>query len=246
VALAACALGATAHAQADAEYLPPLLCDALARQDASPEQLLPHLQRCQRSSTYLAHLGHQLNRQQRYLEAAEHPSAPSCSTPTPPPPRWTTPSPWPVGTPLGPAAHCRPAGAHRPAARQRSALQATRAHWAQAADTRLQQTRLQAYLRWGWDNNLLGAPNLSSLTLTFPTEAIQLLLDESNRPRPGSYQRADLRLDHTLVQSGGTRWDIGLALLQRHSAAVPEASRQLEAQLERSQGAHYPPPAAPG
>jgi hypothetical protein len=97
-----------------------------------------------------------------------------------------------------------------------------------------------------WDNNLLGAPNLSSLTLTFPTEAIQLLLDESNRPCPGSYQRADLRLDHTLVQSGGTRWDIGLALLQRHSAAVPEVYPPTGGPVERSQGAHYPPPAAPG
>lgn len=242
MALAACALGATAHAQADAEYLPQLPCDALARQDASPEQLLPHLQRCQRSSTYLAHLGHQLNRQQRYPEAAEHLERAILFDPD------ATAAQMDYAIALAGSGDTLSALQLIAAllARtdlppgQRSALQATRAHWAQAADTRLQQTRLQVGLRWGWDNNLLGAPNLSSLTLTFPTEAIQLPLDESNRPRPGSYQRADLRLDHTLVQSGGTRWDIGLALLQRHSAAVPEAgSRQLEAQLERSQGAHY-------
>ncbi len=237
VALAACALGATAHAQADAEYLPQLPCDALAQQDASPEQLLPHLQRCQRSSTYLAHLGHQLNRQQRYPEAAEHLERAILFDPD------ATAAQMDYAIALAgsgdtlSALQLMAALLQRPGLppEQRAALMAARARWAQAAHTPLRQTRLQAGLRWGWDNNLLGAPNLSSLTLTFPSEVIQLPLDESNRPRPGTYLRTDARLDHTHLQPSGTRWDLGLALLHRRSPAVPEAgSHQAEAVLERS------------
>lgn len=217
-------------------------CEALALQDATPDQLLPHLQRCQRSSAYLARLGHQLNRLQRYPEAVEHLERAILFDPD----ATTTQMDYAIalagsGDTLSALQLIAALLARNDLpADQRVALQATRAHWAQALHTHVQHTRLQAGLRWGWDNNLLGAPNLTSLTLTFPSEAIQLPLDESNRPRPGGYQRADLRLDHTVVQPSGTRWDMGVALLQRHSAAVPESgSRQAEFVVERSQASHY-------
>lgn len=230
--LAACLLAAPASAQT------PPLCDTLAQQtQTTPEQLLPHLPTCQRHPGYLARLGRLLNALQRYPEAAEHLERAILFDPDATAPQMDYAIALAGSGDTLSALQLMAALLQRPGLppEQRAALMAARARWAQAAHTPLRQTRLQAGLRWGWDNNLLGAPNLSSLTLTFPSEVIQLPLDESNRPRPGTYLRTDARLDHTHLQPSGTRWDLGLALLHRRSPAVPEAgSHQAEAVLERS------------
>lgn len=215
----------------------PAPCDSPALQAANADELLTHLQRCQNNAAFLARLGQLFNAEQRYPEAAEHLERAILFNPDDAAPQMgyaialagsgdTLSALQLIGVLLARTDLPEP---------QRASLMAARARWAQAATASLQQTRLYAGLRMGYDNNLMGAPNLTSLTLTFPGEVISLPLDGSNRPQPGAYLRADARLDHTRIQPDGTRWDINLGLLQRHSRSVPEAgSSQAEALVERS------------
>ena len=228
---------ATALASALALAQGPAPCDSPALQAASADELLTHLQRCQNNAAYLARLGALFNAEQRYPEAAEHLERAILFNPDD------------VAPQMGYAIALAGSGDTLSALQlmggllaradlpepQRASLMAARARWAQAATASLQQTRLHAGLRMGYDNNLLGAPNLTSLTLTFPGEVVNLPLDGSNLPQPGAYLRADARLDHTRILPDGTRWDVNLGLLQRHSRSVPEAgSSQAEALVERS------------
>lgn len=238
---AASLLAAAALAQpaAAAVALEPPTCDSLARQGASTEELLKHLQRCQTSAPFLAHLGRQFNAQQRYLEAAEHLERAILFDPDDSVHQMDYAIALAGSGDTLSALQLMGALLARPdlPEPQRASLLAARARWAQAATASLRQTRLHAGLRMGYDNNLLGAPNLTSLTLTFPGETISLPLDGSNLPKPGTYLRADARLDHTRVNPGGSRWDISVGLLQRRSHSVPEAgSQQAEAVAEYSQG----------
>lgn len=228
---------ATALASALALAQGPAPCDSPALRAASADELLTHLQRCQNNAAYLARLGALFNAEQRYPEAAEHLERAILFNPDD------------VAPQMGYAIALAGSGDTLSALQlmggllartdlaepQRASLMAARARWAQAATASLQQTRLHAGLRMGYDNNLLGAPNLTSLTLTFPGEVVNLPLDGSNLPQPGAYLRADARLDHTRILPDGTRWDVNLGLLQRHSRSVPEAgSSQAEALVERS------------
>lgn len=244
-----CRLGAgaaTALASALALAQGPAPCDSPALQAANADELLAHLPRCQNNAAYLARLGQLFNAEQRYPEAAEHLERAILFNPDAAAPQMgyaialagsgdTLSALQLMGVLLARTDLAEP---------QRASLMAARARWAQAATAHLQQTRLHAGLRMGYDTNLLGAPNLTSLTLTFPGEVVNLPLDGSNLPRPGAYLRADARLDHTRILPDGTRWDVNLGLLQRHSRSVPEAgSSQAEALVERS---HLAPPQGEG
>lgn len=93
-----------------------------------------------------------------------------------------------------------------------------------------------AGLRVGRDSNLLGAPNLESVTLTLGGQLVEVLLDESYRSRAGSYQQADAALAILRVLPGGGRWQIGMGLRERVSPSAPAAdSRQAEGLLEVSE-----------
>lgn len=242
-ALLGLAWPALAAALTTATAAPELTCTAAqANPNASADDLLPHLQACQNDTAFLARLGRLLNAERRYPEAAEHLERAILLQPD------ATDMQMDYAIALAGSGDLVSAlqlmagllaRVDLPAP-QRASLQALRARWAQAARAPLQQTRLQAGLRLGYDNNLLGAPNLSSLTLTLAGEQVRLPLDATNLPRGGAYLRADVRADHTRVQPDGTRWDIGAALLQRHSQAVPEAgSQQAELAAERTQAHHY-------
>jgi tetratricopeptide (TPR) repeat protein len=101
--------------------------------------------------------------------------------------------------------------------------------------------QLGANLRSGHDSNLLGAPSLTSLELTFPGEVIELPLTENNFPRPGAYTRAEAKLELSYQNADGGRWGLAANLMQRNSPAVPEANtRQSEIALE------YSPPMSNG
>lgn len=228
---------ASALAMAQGTALAQVPCDSPALKAANADELLTHLPRCQNNAAYLARLGALFNAEQRYPEAAEHLERAILFNPDDAAPQ------------MGYAIALAGTGDTLSALQlmgvllartdlpepQRASLMAARARWAQAATASLQQTRLHAGLRMGYDNNLLGAPNLTSLTLTFPGEVVHLPLDGSNLPQPGAYLRADARLDHTRIQADGTRWDVSLGLLQRHSHRVAEAgSSQAEALVERS------------
>jgi hypothetical protein len=101
--------------------------------------------------------------------------------------------------------------------------------------------QLGANLRSGHDSNLLGAPSLTSLELTFPGEVIELPLTENNFPRPGAYTRAEAKLELSYQNADGGRWGLAANFMQRNSPAVPEANtRQSEIALE------YSPPMSNG
>ncbi len=100
---------------------------------------------------------------------------------------------------------------------------------------------LGANLRSGHDSNLLGAPSLTRLELTFPGEVIELPLTENNFPRPGAYTRSEAKLELSYQNADGGRWGLAANLMQRNSPAVPEANtRQSEIAME------YSPPMSNG
>ena len=95
---------------------------------------------------------------------------------------------------------------------------------------------LSANVRYGHDSNLLGAPALSSIELTFPGEVVQLPLSPTNAPRPGHYLRSDFKLELGRQYEDGSRWELATNLMSRTSPAVPDANtRQIELVLEYSQ-----------
>jgi hypothetical protein len=101
--------------------------------------------------------------------------------------------------------------------------------------------QLGANLRSGHDSNLLGAPSLTSLELTFPGEVIELPLTENNFPRPGAYTRSEAKLELSYQNADGGRWGLAANLMHRNSPTVPEANtRQSEVALE------YSPPLSNG
>ena len=95
---------------------------------------------------------------------------------------------------------------------------------------------LSANVRYGFDSNLLGAPSLSSIELTFPGEVVQLPLSAANTPHPGHYLRTDAKLELGRQYPDGSRWELATNLMTRTSPALPDANtRQLELVLEYSQ-----------
>ncbi len=106
------------------------------------------------------------------------------------------------------------------------------------------QSRVALGLRLGFDSNLLGSPNLSSLTLTQGGQSQVFLLDESYLSKPGGYLRADVQLDVRRQDADGVRWDLLASLRSRYSPVSGAAgSTQLDLAAERS---HYQPVADSG
>jgi hypothetical protein len=86
------------------------------------------------------------------------------------------------------------------------------------------RTRYSIGVRAGHDSNLLGAPNLNSLTLILAGQPVDLPLDDSYRSRPGSYLRFDASVDHTRLLDDlapGLRLDVGALARHRASGQVP-------------------------
>lgn len=101
------------------------------------------------------------------------------------------------------------------------------------------QSRLTLGVRLGFDSNLLGSPNLSSLTLTSGGQSQVFPLDESYLSKPGGYVRADAQLDVRRQDADGVRWDLLASLRSRYSPVSGAAgSTQVDLAMERS---HYTP-----
>ncbi len=97
------------------------------------------------------------------------------------------------------------------------------------------QTRISLATRFGYDSNLLGSPNLSSLALTLPGQTVVLPLDENYLARPAAYARADLQLELSRTTPQGVRWDAMASLRGRYSPAVHTAGNsQIDISIERS------------
>lgn len=242
VCISAAAVAACVALWAGAADAQPLACDDPAALSQTADTLRQNLQRCQNNASYLARMGHLYVQEQRYTEAADHLERALLFDPENP------------ETQLDYALALAGSGDTASAlnlvfalerrtdlpAPLRQSLRQVGQQWTLAASGNpgkgpTQVTRISAGLRTGYDSNLLGAPQLSSLTLTLPGENITLPVDGNSQPRPGLYARTDLRLEHTRLQPGGHRWDLQAAVLQRNSPRVTDASStQAEVQLEHT------------
>lgn len=209
--------------------------------DVDADTLLAKLTVCQNQALWLYRLGARLIEEQRYIEAADHLERALLLQPDRPEIQLayavalagsgdvvsalTLLRDVEIRTDLAPSV--------------RAALATAQRRWtALPTDEPREQLRWSAGMRWGHDNNLLGAPNTGSLALTLPGETIFLPLDESSRPKPGAYRRGDARVEWSRLTGSGFRIDASLGLLDRVSPAVPDANtRQADAQLEWSRPA---------
>ncbi len=110
------------------------------------------------------------------------------------------------------------------------------------------EKRFTLSTRIGYDTNLLGSPNITSLPLTLAGQTIILQLDGNYLARPAGYLRADAQLELGRIASDGARWDAVVSLRSRYSPVLAAAgSTQADMLVERS---HFTPnqgePAAPG
>ncbi len=205
--------------------------------DAAVQRLLDAVPVCQKDPLFLATLGQLLNREGRYLEAADHLERALMLEPGLKDAQLS----YAVAmAALGDVASATglldnlladpelPAHLRTLIARQKSALtgMAAPAGW---------QRRITLASRLGYDSNLLGSPNLSSMSLTLAGQTLVLPLDTSYLAHGGAYVRADAQLDLQRVANDGARWDGSAALRSRASQAVEKSgSTQLDLLLERS------------
>lgn len=202
--------------------------------DSTVASLIGALPECQRDASYLAALGHILNQRGRYMEAGDHLE------------RALMLSPELKGAQLDYAIALAGMG-ETESARQllddilrdptlppgtKLALERQRAGMILSTDW---QTRLVAAARVGHDSNLLGAPSLSNLTLTFPGQPVVLPLDESSRPKAGIYRRLDLQLEVQKYTLAGGQVGALLSVRSRRADSLGEAdSKQGDALFEHS------------
>lgn len=202
--------------------------------DAALDAVLEQLPQCQRDAGYLASVGHLLNQHRRYVEAADHLE------------RALMLEPEMKGAKLDYAISLSGAGDVVAAksllgqlladptlpAQLRPALERQQAAWIAPTDW---QHRVLLNARVGHDSNLLGSPNLSALTLTFPGQSIELPLDDTYRARAGLYYRVDLQLELRRDTPGGGHWESYAGIRTRRSPSVPDAnSLHMDAAFEYS------------
>ena len=217
-------------------------CSPQQAQQHTIAQLLEQVEACKTSPDWLAHLGHQLNTQGRYTEAAEHLERALLLDPQHQPAAFAYSIALAGSSDIGSALNLLAQLTQRPdiPAPLRQELLSTQLQLASGqslthASTNTQQwvTQQSLALRLGYDNNLLGSPRLGSLTLTLPTGDVTLPLDATSLPQARHYQRADWRLDTTRTLPNGRQWTLSAALQHRNTPGVQAANAsQAEAQIE--------------
>lgn len=234
----ACALLACAAAHAACTVPAPQQDLPLAEAQAVSNAMLDVLPQCQKDPAWLAVLGHLLNRQARFPEAADHLERALMLAPE------MQSAQLDYALALAGLGDTQSAlllikdllaGAELPA-HLRPMLAQQVAQWTAAPlPAPTWWVNGSAGARLGWDSNLLGAPNLDSLTLTFPGYNQILPLDGNYRALSGAYARADAQLSLRRVETDGQRWQIDGAMRGRVSPAHDQAaSNQLDLQLERN------------
>ncbi|MFM2186190.1 MAG: hypothetical protein RIR43_762, partial [Pseudomonadota bacterium] len=252
-ALVACAVGLPAPAWAQQQVPSDARQPAAAREAAAAKQAcqpdeslsledaLARLPDCQDSASWLAWVGERLNRADRPAEALDHLERALLLDPDLVPAQ--------LGYLLALAATGDtqaalsyaqnllqsgqlPAALAQPLAQRVARWQAqTQPTWA---------IRMGVGARLGYDSNLLGAPNMDSLTLILGGQAVQLPLESSYRSQGGSYLRMDANAEATRALDSlapGLRLDVSAQLRRRLSPSVPQSDltqAQLAAELSRS------------
>lgn len=201
--------------------------------DSTPaDRLTPYVATCQRVPEWLAQLGALLNKEGRYDEAVEHLE------------RSLMLEPEQIQAGLDYAVALAGVGdllsatqllgqwlarPDLPDTLRASLAQAQQRYAAAGRANTGWQWRRHAGLRLGRDSNLAGAPGITSLTLTLPTGNITLPVEENSLPRPGTYTRADMRMDLARQWSDGQRVEVAAAVLAR---SAPQASQTGTTQAE--------------
>ena len=207
---------------------------------AALQRMLAQLSACQKDAVFLVTLGQLLNRQERYLEAADHLERALMLDPDLKDAQLS----YAIAlTGSGDVISAKalidnllndadlPAALRPLIARQKALL----ANGRMQADPYAWQKRFTLATRLGYDSNLLGSPNLSSLALTLSGQTIVLPLDENYLARAASYVRADAQLEFSRTAPDGARWDAVASLRARTSPSLPTAgSTQVDLLLERS------------
>jgi hypothetical protein len=104
-------------------------------------------------------------------------------------------------------------------------LQAAESKAALAAqkDSQRASHKFYAGLKAGRDSNLLGAPNLSELSLNFSGIPFNLPLDSSYLSQAGNYTRADLGWNYVAPTESGHMWQTWAQARDRSSSASVDA-----------------------
>jgi len=226
------------HAATGASCAP--LLEQVGRNPANAlEQLLQAVPTCQRDPVFLAELGQRLNQQGRYLEAADHLERALMLEPALKDAQLSyaialagsgdTPSATALLQDLLNTPDL-PATLRAPLERQLAALARTT-----NTEPTGWRTRFSVATRVGYDSNLLGSPNLESLTLTLPGQNLVLPLDPSYLAQGGGYARVDALANLQRHSADGVHWELEASLRSRASPALPQAgSTQTDVVLERS------------
>lgn len=229
-------------APAPAQHPAPPVCQQLLEQPP-PDQRLDHwldsVPQCQYRPDWLARLGHLLNQQARYKEAADHLE------------RAVLLDPESIDAQIDYAIALAGTGDRLSALNLIANVLATdglpdplRQALQQQSDSLSQARARQAGQRWqtryqlgamlGRDSNLLGAPNLTGLTLTLGDTLQFLPLESGYLAQPGTYQRLEALVHARGRPNDGAHWDLLANLRQRSSAGVSQAnSDQYELLAER-------------
>ena len=110
---------------------------------------------------------------------------------------------------------------------QRNSLGLTTSEFASSGNGPNSSHKFYAGMKAGRDSNLLGAPNLSELSLNFSGTPFNLSLDGSYLSRSGSYARADVGWSYTQPASENFGALQAWALARgRESSVAPEARQQ--------------------
>lgn len=202
--------------------------------DLALDRLIDALPECQQHADYLAALGNILNQRGRYVEAGDHLE------------RALMLAPDLKGARLDYAISLAGMGEVESARLLLEEILADPAlppHLKPALQRQLRnlasitdwQARVIVGVRAGHDSNLLGSPDLSTLTLTFPDQAVVLPLDEASRPKAGWYNRVDLQVEASKQTRAGGQIGSFLSVRTRRGDGVPEAkSEQADAVVDYS------------
>ena len=214
------------------------------RPAAALQRMLALLPACSKDAVFLSTLGQLLNSQGRYLEAADHLEHALMLEPD----LKDAQLGYAIAlTGSGDVASARAlvdnlladAGLPvdlRPLIERQKALLA---NGSAVADPSAWATRFTLSTRAGYDTNLLGSPNITTLPLTLAGQTIILQLDGNYLARPAGYVRADAQLELGRIASDGARWDAVVSLRGRYSPVLATAgSTQADALVERS---HFTP-----
>lgn len=239
-------MGAAAQAQSaspDAPAAWPAQCQQLLENATTDKDLQPWIEQvpaCQNHPHWLASLGHLLNAQGRYKDAADHLERALMLDPE----LIDAQIDYAIalagaGDPVSArglldnvlAMSTLPEHLRQPLRQQMASL--ANARTAQPASA--WQTRFQLGASVGRDSNLLGAPNLTGLPLTFDGNVLILPLESGYLAQAGDYYRTEAQLHARRREPGQAQWDLQASAYQRASPGVDQAAAdQYELMVERN------------